>query len=116
VFELLIVLALVVCALLAAAIPWPSLFMAGVMTTAAGLVFGVATGFWYHVALARALAAVSALRPRWWLRPAAFHQRLDAASRPDVMRWFYAGAAGFVITVIGLALVALSVAVGLLRG
>jgi hypothetical protein len=85
------------------------------VTTAAGLVFGVATGFWYHVALARALAPSNALTPGWWLRPVPLHPRLDAASRRRVMPWFYAGAVGFVVTVVGLVVIALGVAVGFWR-
>ena len=95
-----------------AAVPWPSLLVAGMITAGAGLVFGVATGFWYHVALGRAVLATTSLPPRWWLRPATLHERLDAAARRYVMPWFYAGAVGFFVTVVGLALVALSVAVG----
>jgi len=115
VFELLIVLALVIGVIATAAIPWPSLFVAGMVTTGVGLVFGVATGFWYHVALARALAGANVLTPRWWVRPVPLHEHLDATGRRRVMPWFYAGAVGFVATVIGLVLVALSVAVAMLR-
>ena len=113
--EVLIVVSLVVAVLVGAVIPWPSLLMVGVWTTGAGLVFGVATGFWYHVALGRALLAAKELTPRWWLRPVPLHERLDAADRQCVMPWFYAGATGFLVTVAGLALVALSVAVGVWR-
>ena len=113
--ELLIVLALVVSAFLATIVPWPSLFMAGVLTTAAGLLFGVATGLWYHVALARVLFAARALTPRWWLRPASLHGRLDGAGQRRVMPWFYAGAVGFFVTIVGLGLVALSMIVSFWR-
>ena len=110
VLELLIVVGLVVAAFMVAAVPWASLLMAGMLTTAAGLVFGLATGLWYHIALARALVARRALLPRWWLRPVSLHGRLDTAGQRRVMPWFYAGAAGFVVTVVGLALAALGVA------
>ena len=108
--ELLVVLALVGGTFMVFVVPWPALLMAGALTTAVGLVFGVATGLWYHIALARVLSATRALTPRWWLRPASLHVRLDAASQRRVMPWFYAGAAGFFVTVVGLALVALGVA------
>ena len=95
--------------------PWTSLLIVGALTTAAGLAFGVATGFWYHVALARALSAVKSLTPRWWLRPVPLHARLDAASLQRVLPWFYAGAAGFVVTVVGMALIALGIAASVWR-
>ena len=112
VLELMIVFALVVATLLMATVPWSSVLMAGVVTTAAGLAFGVATGLWYHIALARRVSAVRVLAPRWWLRPASLHEHLDGAGQRRVMPWFYAGAAGFVVTMVGLAMVALGVAVG----
>ena len=110
VVELLIVVALVLGVGLAAVTPWTSLLVVGAATTAVGLAFGVATGFWYHVALARALSAVQALTPRWWLRPVPLHARLDAVALQRVLPWFYAGAAGFVVTVAGMALIAIGIA------
>jgi hypothetical protein len=115
VVELLIVIALVLAVLVVAVTPWPSLLVVGGFTTAAGLAFGMATGFWYHVALARALSAVKALTPRWWLRPVPLHARLDAAALQRVLPWFYAGAAGFVVTVAGMALIALGLAASFWR-
>jgi hypothetical protein len=113
--ELLIVLVLVMGVVGVATVPWSWLLVAGAVTTGAGLAFGVATGFWYHVALAQALAPLKALTPRWWLRPVPLHARLDEAGRRRVLPWFYAGAAGFFVTVVGIALIALSVAVEIWR-
>ena len=113
--ELLIVVALVLGVLIVAVTPWTSLLFVGAVTTAAGLAFGVATGFWYHVALARALSPLKALTPRWWLRPVPLHERLDAVGRQRVLPWFYAGAAGFVVTVAGMALIALGIAASVWR-
>jgi len=110
VVELLIVVALVLGVVVVAVTPWTSLLAVGALTTAAGLAFGIATGFWYHVALARALSAVKALTPRWWLRPVPLHARLDTAALQRVLPWFYAGAAGFFVTVVGMALIALGLA------
>jgi hypothetical protein len=115
VFEVLIVAALVIGVVAVATVPWPSLLVAGVLTAGVGLVFGVATGFWYHVALGRALSAANALTPRWWVRPVPLHDRLDAADRRSVMPWFYAGAIGFFVTIAGIAVIALSMAVGFWR-
>jgi hypothetical protein len=115
VFELLLAGGLVVVVFLVTLVPWHALFVAGLAATGLGLVFGVVTGAWYHVLLARALAAVDALCARWWLRPVALHARLDAAALRPVMPWFYAGAAGFVVTVAGIVLIALAMAVGVWR-
>jgi hypothetical protein len=112
--ELLMVLGLIVGIVAAAMVAWTSLLVAGMVLTVVGLVFGVLTGFWYHVVLARAVAA-PASTPQLWLRPASLHVRLDEISRRRVMPWFYAGAAGFVVTVVGLAVFALGLAVGYLR-
>ncbi len=108
--ELLIVVSLALGVVLVVVTPWPSLLLAGAVTTAAGLAFGIATGFWYHVALARALSPMKALTPRWWLRPVPLHARLDDGGRQRVLPWFYAGAAGFFVTVVGMALIALGIA------
>ena len=110
-----IVVALVLGVVLVAVTPWSWLLVVGAVTTGVGLAFGVATGFWYHVALARALSAVKALTPRWWLRPVPLHERLDAAGRRRVLPWFYAGAAGFFVTVVGMALIALGIAASVWR-
>jgi alkanesulfonate monooxygenase SsuD/methylene tetrahydromethanopterin reductase-like flavin-dependent oxidoreductase (luciferase family) len=114
VFELLIVLILTLGAGAVAVVPWSWLLVAGTVTTSVGLGFGVATGLWYHIALARVLAPMKALTPRWWLRPVPLHARLDEAGRQRVLPWFYAGAAGFFVTVAGMALIALSLAAGIL--
>ena len=108
--ESLIVVTLVMGTVLAAVASWVSLLLAGAVVTGVGLAFGVATGFWYHVELARALSPMNALTPRWWLRPVPLHERLDDAGRERVLPWFYAGAVGFVVTVAGMALIALGIA------
>lgn len=113
--ELLIVLVLVMAVIVVTTVPWSWFLVAGALTTTLGLVFGVATGLWYHIALARALAPVNALTPRWWLRPVPLHERLDDTGRQRVLPWFYAGAVGFVVTVAGLVLIALSLVTSLWR-
>ena len=114
-FETLIAIGLVLTIVLVVVVPWPALFVVGLLTTAVGLVFGVATGFWYHVALGRALVAANALTARWWLRPVPLHERLDRAALRSVMPWFYAGAVGFVVTLAGIAVIVLSMVVGFWR-
>jgi len=115
VVEVLIALALVACLFAAPLVAWTSLVMAGVLVTGAGLLFGVTTGLWYHIVLAKALVAAKAHTPGWWLRPVSLHERLDEAGRRRVMPWFYAGAAGFVVTVVGLILLGLGIANAYLR-
>ena len=80
----------------------------GLWLAAGGLVLGVPTGLVYHLALRRALLAAGRLPTRWWLRPTALHGAVPAERRASVLAWCHAGAAGFVISVAGCALVALA--------
>ena len=87
---------------------WQSIFGLGVGLVILGMSVGVPAGLGYHVQLHRALSPRGALPPRWWLRPDRFHRALLPAEVPPVMRWFRVGAAGFVVAVIGCAVVLLS--------
>ena len=91
-----------------ALVPPDALLYAGSLVTAAGLVTGVPTGFWYHVALYRALRPQGPLPDRWWLHPVPLHGRLPESDRRSVLRWFVAGGLGFFAVVIGCALVVLA--------
>jgi hypothetical protein len=95
--------------LLAPLVPPESVVLAGAACTAAGMAFGVPTGLWYHVRLRGFLAARGELPERWWLRPVDLHGYLRPGERPVVMRWFYAGGLGFLLTVLGCAVVVLGV-------
>lgn len=86
----------------------PALLVAGFWLALAGLAFGVPTGFYYHVALRRSLVAIDALPARWWWSPTALHDAIPDADRAWVLAWCYVGAAGFLVTVLGCALVALA--------
>jgi hypothetical protein len=88
-------------------LPWEVTFGIGLLLVALGMAIGVPAGALYHVRLYRLV------RPRgaWWLRPTALHTQLADAERPRVMSAFKIGAAGFIIAIIGCALVA----VGALR-
>jgi hypothetical protein len=88
-------------------LPPELLLIAGFWVAVAGLGFGVPTGLLYHWALRRALAAVDRLPPRWWVHPTSLHDRLPPEARPTVMAWCTAGAAGFLVSLAGCALVAL---------
>jgi hypothetical protein len=109
-------LALVACAVLGLALygavgvwlPPDALFLAGVRLAAAGLAFGVPTGLIYHLELRHALLQAELLPARWWLRPTSLHRQVPAALRPRVRAWCYAGAAGFIVSMLGCALVAVA--------
>jgi hypothetical protein len=85
-----------------------ALLVAGFWTVLAGLAFGLPTGLLYHVALRRSLLAVDALPDRWWWSPTALHDAIPDPDRAWVLGWCYAGAAGFLVTVLGCAIVALA--------
>jgi hypothetical protein len=100
-----LVLMLVLGALLLPLLSWSVLLQLGVVSVALGLALGIPTSLVYHVRLARALAARGELPPRWWLAPTSLHSRLRDAERRAVLRWFFLGGTGFVITLAGFALV-----------
>ena len=85
-----------------------TLVVMGFWTTAAGLAFGVPAGAVYHLALRNALRSEQRLPERWWLNPTSLHDGLPARLRPRVLAWCYAGAAGFLVTIAGCALVAIA--------
>lgn len=91
-------------------VPVDALLLAGAQLVIAGLLFGVPTGAWYHVALRRSLLRAGALPPRWWLHPTRLHDRIPPVDRARVLGWCYAGAAGFLVTVLGCGVVALAAA------
>ena len=72
---------------------------AGLM--AAGFTLGLPAGIGYHVVLSRALGTIGRRERRWWLRPTRFHDALAAADLRRILRWFRAGAAGFLLVAAG---------------
>src|SRR5512139_144782 len=85
-----------------------ALLIIGFWLVVAGLGFGVPTGLLYHVTLRRSLLAADALPERWWWSPTTLHDAIPDGHRAWVLGWCYAGAAGFLVTVLGCALVALA--------
>ena len=77
----------------------------GAGVTALGLLLGGIAGLAYHVALFRALSPRGLLQARWWWRPTSLHARLAPGERRRVLAWFYAGAAGFLVTLAGCAII-----------
>lgn len=91
-----------------AVVPWDVTFGLGVSLIALGMAIGVPAGALYHVQLFRAVRPTSR---RWWLHPTGLHDRLPDGMRGPVLRWFRIGAVGFVLAIVGCAMVA----VGALR-
>ena len=87
------------CGTLMAPMQW--VLDAAALLVGGGFAFGVPTGIWYHIALSRALSPRGQLPARWWIRPTAFHPMLTPEERPQVLRWFYAGGIGFLLTALG---------------
>ena len=104
----LLVAGLVAVPALFAAVPWDVTFGLGISLVALGMAIGVPAGAMYHVQLFR---AVRPTRSRWWLNPTRLHDRVPDGMRGGVMRWFRVGAVGFVLAIVGCAMVA----VGALR-
>lgn len=66
-----------------------------------GLVFSLPCAVRYHLLLYRTLSSRNAL-DRWWLlNPTGHHERLTSDERARVLPWFYAGAAGWVLSLVG---------------
>ncbi|MGH0032352.1 MAG: hypothetical protein ACQGVC_21375 [Myxococcota bacterium] len=97
-------------------VPPDVLLQAGGIVTAAGLAVGVPTGFWYHVALYRALRPHGPLPGRWWIHPVALHIQLLEGERRSVLRWFVAGGLGFFVVVLGCAIAVLGLSRIVLAG
>jgi hypothetical protein len=98
-----VVISLAAGALIAPLLSWTALLQLGLLAVGLGLALGLPTSLVYHLKLARLLAARGELPPRWWLSPTRLHGRLRGAERRGVLRWFYAGGAGFVLTLAGCA-------------
>jgi hypothetical protein len=75
--------------------------MGGLACLVLGTLGSLVTGVGYHVALYRALRPTGVLQPGWWWSPARLHPHLSAKERRQVLPWFYAGAASFVLVVLG---------------
>ena len=85
------------------AVPWDVTFGLGVGLVALGMGIGVPAGALYHVQLFRAVRPTTA---RWWLHPTGLHGQVPEGMRGGVMRWFRVGAVGFVLAIVGCAMVA----------
>jgi hypothetical protein len=95
------VVVLAAAALVVHLVPAEWVVQAGWACTAAGLLLGVPTGFWYHVKLHGCLQRAGKLPAGWWLRPVAHHGQLAPEEQPGVLVWFFAGGVGFGLSVLG---------------
>ena len=84
-------------------LPWEATFGLGVALVLLGMGVGVPAGALYHVRLYRVVKPSG----RWWLRPTALHPQITDAARPRVMSAFKVGAVGFVVAIVGCALIAM---------
>ena len=98
--------------LVAIMLPWTWLLGLGVALTAFGLVVGIPTGAYYHVALYRELSRAGEVPRRWWLHPHHHHDGLADEALGRVRPWFTMGGAGFVFIVLGIVVTVLAFAIG----
>lgn len=80
----------------------------GVILILFGLLFSTPCAVWYHVLLYRSLKPRGALDRKWLWNPTAQHRHLSADEKRRVMPWFYAGASGWGISVVGCVMLGIS--------
>lgn len=89
------------------------LLYSGSALVAGGLIFSMPFAVWYHVRLYRVLEPRGVLpRWRWILNPTSYHSKLSEEESGTVLPWFYLGAFGWVVSVLGLVVLGLSIWVG----
>ncbi len=86
-----------------------ALLLVGLSAIALGFVVGVPAGVYYHVKLYRFLRALGSVPRSFWLYPTRYHGHLQQDAWRSVAPWFYAGAAGFGLIVLGGVILALGV-------
>jgi hypothetical protein len=83
-------------------------FAAGGALALVGLVGGGGAGIVYHLALRRTLVRLGMSTRGWLWSPVSCHRRLDEQGRAEVLPWFRVGAAGFVVCLAGIGMVAVA--------
>jgi hypothetical protein len=101
VFEVLIAAVIVVALVVAAMIPPMVLLWISVVIGSVGAALGLTSGFVYHARLWTALRVEGHGTKGMWLRPHHLHGKLSEPRRGPVQRWFWAGATGFGLTMLG---------------
>jgi hypothetical protein len=82
-------------------LPWQLLLMVGFVGMGTGLFVGIPAGFYYHVLLREFLLKTPPIPERWWVQPTRYHHRLKGPSAKRVFIFFYLGAAGFFLIIVG---------------
>lgn len=100
-FEVLIAAAIVVALVTAAMIPAMALLWISVVIGSVGAALGLTSGIVYHARLWQALRIEELSTKGMWLRPHHLHGKLSDPRRQPVQRWFWAGATGFGLTMLG---------------
>jgi hypothetical protein len=114
--EWLLVLAVVALLAVAGALwlaDWRTLMWGGVWLLAAGWAVGLPVGVAFHVALRRALGHRGPVPRGWIWRPVALERELAPAERRRTSPLMYVAGAGFVLIVLGLALLITGMAAAL---
>jgi hypothetical protein len=88
----------------------------GVFLALAGLVGGGSAGIIYHLALRAALGRVGASTRGWLWSPVSRHHLLDERGQRQVLPWFRVGAAGFLVCLAGIGMVAVAILRAVLAG
>jgi hypothetical protein len=84
-------------------------FVLGSLAASLGLIGGGAAGLIYHLALHKALLRLKGHTRGWLWSPVSRHADLDEIGRRAVLPWFRLGAAGFVLCLAGIGLLAVAV-------
>jgi hypothetical protein len=82
-------------------LPWQLLLVIGFIGIGTGLFVGVPAGFYYHVLLRVFLLKTPPIPERWWIHPTRYHDRLKGPGATRVFLFFYLGAAGFFLIIVG---------------
>jgi hypothetical protein len=80
----------------------------GAILTVVGLVGGGSAGLVYHFALRRALLRLGVGTKGWLWTPVSRHNALDDQAKRQVLPWFRIGAAGFILCVAGIGMLAVA--------
>lgn len=101
---------------LMAQLSWDVLLYCGEITAALGLLLGVPPAVVYHVRLWQELTLAEVPTRGMIWNPIRFHDRVPWHRQNRYLPWFYAGGAGFVIVVLGLAFMGMAIVSVMIRG
>jgi len=82
--------------------------MVGAALALVGLLGGGGAGIVYHLVLHRVLTRLGASTRGWLWSPVSCHRLLDDMGRGEVLPWFRLGAAGFLMCLAGIGMVAVA--------